>query len=129
LFIDVAGLGDLLEGQPTPHNVCGRAIVLVRWHDEVFAVRNICPHQSQHFDGGRVHLRLGAPGGPGNVSVQADAPLLQCPMHAWDYDLHTGFCNVDRKVRVRTYATRVSDGRVLVDMDPADKGGDAAGPP
>jgi 3-phenylpropionate/trans-cinnamate dioxygenase ferredoxin subunit len=93
----------------------------VRWGSEVFALRNICPHQSHSFDNGRVHLRLGAPSGPGDVSVVADAPLLQCPMHAWDYELRTGRCSVDPRMRVRTYATRIEQERVLVDV--AAKGG------
>jgi 3-phenylpropionate/trans-cinnamate dioxygenase ferredoxin subunit len=88
----------------------------VRWRGEVFAIRNICPHQSQRFDDGRVHVRLDSPSGPGHVSMVSDVPLLQCPMHAWDYELRTGRCSVDPKLRVRTYPTRVTSGRVFVDV-------------
>lgn len=116
MFIEAARFDELEEGRPTSQVVGGRDVILVRWRENVFALRNICPHQSQRFNGGRVHVRLVPGSGPGRPGLAADTPLLQCPMHAWDYDLRTGLCSVDTKVRVRTYATKVEAGRVLIDI-------------
>jgi nitrite reductase/ring-hydroxylating ferredoxin subunit len=46
---------------------------------------------------------------------------VRCPWHKWDFDIATGRCVVDAKLRVRRYAAWV-DGEELVvslDEDPA----------
>jgi len=42
-------------------------------------------------------------------------PLIACPRHVWTFDLRTGQCTVDPRLRVRAYAVKERDGRVLVD--------------
>jgi nitrite reductase/ring-hydroxylating ferredoxin subunit len=63
-----------------------------------------------------VHERLSAERGPGDVSLCPDEPLLQCPMHSWDFDLHTGRCTADPRFRVASYSAAVRDGRIFVTM-------------
>jgi nitrite reductase/ring-hydroxylating ferredoxin subunit len=49
--------------------------------------------------------------------IQADDLVLQCAWHGWTFDLDTGRALTETdSARVRTYAVRVQNSRVLVDI-------------
>ena len=114
-FVDVAALADLTEGKPRILSVAGREIGLIRWRDEVFAVRNICPHQLGPVCGGyAMPLLTGAV--DGSIEVEDDRPVVVCPWHNWEFDVRTGRAAwADAPYRLKTYPVRVEGGRVLVD--------------
>lgn len=114
--IDVCSLSELEEG--VPHVVsCGRReVVLAQWSGSVYALRNLCPHQSQSFLCGTVRARLRAHGGPGSVISDTADPVLRCPWHTWEFRLLDGTCTTDRALRIKTYPVEVRAGRVLVDV-------------
>ena len=39
---------------------------------------------------------------------------VTCPLHFWEFDLRTGEYADDTSTRIRTYETKVVDGRVCV---------------
>lgn len=119
---EIAQLDELKEGVPSGATVNGRDVVLIRWRGEVFAVRDICPHQSLSLVRGRVHARL--TGKPGAPSVDQQWPVLKCPWHSWEYSLRDGVCVSDPHLRVRSYPVEVRDGRVLIDLDTVAKSGE-----
>lgn len=84
----------------------GREIALFNLGDRFLAVDNRCPHK----------------GGPLSDGIIAGESVV-CPLHAWKVSLETG-C-VDRPAGsgacVRTYATRVEAGIVLVELPDADE--------
>ena len=55
------------------------------------------------------------PGEP--IELYDQGEILVCPWHGWEFDIRTG-CSIlnPEKVRVRKYAVRVQDGRVLVEI-------------
>jgi nitrite reductase (NADH) small subunit len=114
--IDVASAGELEDGVPTVVRTGRREIVLIRWRDEIFALRNVCPHQSMSFEGGAAQKRVRPTGIPGQPSVSAADPVLVCPVHYWKFDMRTGVCTTDRRKRVRAYPVEVRGDRVLVDF-------------
>jgi nitrite reductase/ring-hydroxylating ferredoxin subunit len=78
---------------------------------DVHAVRNRCPHHGAPLCRGTLRTRLeGAPGG----YALGDRRVLACPWHGWEFDLASGRCIDDARMRVATYPVRVDDGRVLV---------------
>ena len=114
---DACSADELTEGRPTVVRIKGREIALVRWRGEVYAVRNICPHQTQAFSTAHVRSGFGAtPGGVGELTVAGAEPALICPVHTWAFSLRTGQCTVDESLRVRRYDTALRDGRILVDV-------------
>ena len=115
--VDVAALNDLEPGLPLVASVGHREIVLLLWDGEVFAMRNVCPHQTHSFAKGasRAKVVRGC-SAPGEVRVDAHEAMLKCPLHGWTFSVKDGTCSTDPKFRVRTYPTSVRDGRVLVDM-------------
>ncbi len=113
-YTTVASLAELTHGVPKTVEVAGRSVVLVRWGDEVHAMRNICPHQSTPLGLGSVRPKVVCGGRVGEMRHDPEQPLIVCPWHAWTFDLHTGECTVDRKLRVKVYPTRLDGDQVLI---------------
>jgi nitrite reductase/ring-hydroxylating ferredoxin subunit len=124
VLVDVAAAVDLTHGVPRLCTVQAREVVVVRWGDAVYALRNICPHQSLPLDGGTVQPSVRSPAPMAEIDVVVDEPLITCPMHAWAFDLRTGRCLVDPKLRVKTYPVSVENGRVLVEADASPQTGE-----
>lgn len=114
-MIDVGDVGKLAERVPVVVDVQGREVVVIRSGDEVFALRNSCPHQSQSFFEGTVHERIVGTGELGQIGISDGELILSCPWHTWGYDLRSGRCLVDGRLRVATFAVEVREGRVFIE--------------
>lgn len=68
-------------------------------NDEVFAVRDACPHKGGPLSQGIVH-----------------GTSVTCPLHNWKIDLASGAALGPDEGCVNTYAAKVEQGRVLVDL-------------
>ena len=42
---------------------------------------------------------------------------MRCPWHKWEYEISTGRCLVDERLRVRTYAVALDGEEVVVSLD------------
>ncbi len=67
--------------------------------DEIFAVRDACPHKQGPLSQGIVH---------GNV--------VTCPLHSWEIDLSSGEALPPDEGCTNTFATRVEKGVVLINL-------------
>jgi 3-phenylpropionate/trans-cinnamate dioxygenase ferredoxin subunit len=112
--VDVGPLDDFPDERPVVVKVRGADVVIVRCGDEVFALKNICPHQSASFEGGQVGYHLSEGEQVGELVVHKDEPELACPWHGWTFGLRDGRCTVDPRLRVKAYAASIRDGRVVV---------------
>jgi nitrite reductase (NADH) small subunit len=88
--------------------VCTRA-------GEYHAVRSICPHQGAELGLGQL-TALNVGDRPGEYRASETDTVLRCPWHSFDFDVATGRCAGDPKMRVRTYPVTVEDGKVLVEI-------------
>jgi nitrite reductase/ring-hydroxylating ferredoxin subunit len=113
-MIEVARLEELEQRTPTVVRAGARELVLVRDGERVHALRNACPHMDESFAGAAVIARIG--GTPDEPRFDDDEPLIVCPWHRYEFSLADGRCLGGGRYRVRTYAVRVDDGRVLVDL-------------
>ncbi len=88
---------------------------------DFYALRNICPHKRGPLCTGELTGRIGAEAPPSGyaaeLTVDGDGELLRCPWHQWPFDIATGRCLVDPKVRVKTYPVRVIDNDIVVEYD------------
>ena len=116
-LVPLARFGDLREGLPLIVSSGRQELAVVLWRGEVFAVKNVCPHQTQSFAGGYVHGKVYCTGEIGVLAVRADEPVLECPVHTWTFRLSDGVCVPDPSLRVKTYETEVVDGTVFARMD------------
>jgi nitrite reductase (NADH) small subunit len=81
-----------------PVKVAGHWVALFQQDGELLAIDNNCPHASAPLCDGTVM-----------------AGKVICFLHCWEFDLRTGACDIGTDWNVRTYPTRVLDGRVQVD--------------
>lgn len=95
-WIDVGALADLPASQPVLRKGDGRRYVCVLQDGKVSALDDRCPHQGYPLSQGSV--RDG---------------VLTCEWHNWKFDTQTGGCLFGGEP-VRSYPTRIEDGRVLV---------------
>ncbi len=114
---DVGALADFGERSLSRVQVGRHSIVLVRWGERVYALRDTCAHQGAQLSNGTLGHRISAASVGDPIDLDADSRVLRCPWHGWQYDLCTGHSLVNpERARVRTFEARVSDGRVLVDI-------------
>jgi nitrite reductase (NADH) small subunit len=113
---DVAG-ADLADGVHRVELGDGRGLALVRRADRWWALRDACPHQGARLSAG-VLTGTVPPCLPGEeIRMEEDEPVVVCPWHGWEYDVHTG-CSLHepQRHRVRAYPVKVEENRVWVDV-------------
>ncbi len=115
-IVEVGAIEDLPDRTVVSVRAGDRDIVLVRWADQVYALRNICPHMSASLSTATVMGYYTGNAGEGVVEVQNDNPILACPWHKYEFSLADGQCVTDAGLRVRSYPATVEDGRVFVDL-------------
>ncbi len=110
---DVGSLDELEREGRVVASVGGRelGVLLDRPAGRLVAVRNRCPHQGGPLCHGLVAERIG--GSPGAYELQQQS-VLRCPWHGWEFDVESGICRDDPKMRVAVYPVKVDKGRVLV---------------
>lgn len=114
-FVDVGAVEDFQQGKPRIVVVGGREVGVLRWDGEVFAVRNICPHQYGPMCRGHAMPLLTGDVEEGAIATDHEHPVIVCPWHGWEFDARTGRAAWGPSTyRIKTYPVKVEDGRVLV---------------
>ena len=103
---DVCRLDQVLKGTGVCALVGGRQLAIVRTDDAVYALDNFDPFSKAFV------LSRGIVGDRGGV------PKIASPLYKQSFDLRTGQCLDDPRVRVPTYEVRVERGRILVHCEP-----------
>ncbi len=95
----------------------GRSIGVFNVDGDLFALRNICPHQGAALCLGTVRGTM-IPSDPYEYVYGHEGRVLRCPWHGWEFDLETGekLFDVSERARVKTYPASVEAGRVGVDV-------------
>jgi nitrite reductase (NADH) small subunit len=115
---DIGAATEFADGKIRIVGVNGREIGIVRWNGAMYAVNNLCTHQSGPVCSGVLSGRLTA-SSPGGMDLDSTTPILACPWHGWEFDLRTGRALHDDQHRLRLFPVRVANGRVLVDLGSA----------
>lgn len=98
-WIDIGAVEDIpLRGARKVKTHHGCIAVFRTDENTVFATSNTCPHKQGPLNEGIVH-----------------GQKVTCPLHNWVFDLETGEAQGADEGRIATYATRVENGRVLID--------------
>jgi nitrite reductase/ring-hydroxylating ferredoxin subunit len=105
--IRVARVSDLADGQRAMVQVDGHDVFVFERGGRYYAFENVCRH-------------MGGPVGEGILMGKVEAVLddeqrllherfstseihLVCPWHGWEYDIETGECAANRRIRLRRY--------------------------
>lgn len=103
-FRQVVPAGDIPEKGFSCFQVDGVPIVICRFKEEYFALKNECSHALSTFEGGCVK-----------------GYRLICPLHGATFDFRDGSpVAAPAKKSIKTYPVRVVDGVVGVDVSLAD---------
>ncbi|CAA9538904.1 MAG: hypothetical protein AVDCRST_MAG79-1662 [uncultured Thermoleophilia bacterium] len=122
-MIEVGSLDDFPPRTVTVVPAAGVEVGIVRWDgDDVYALRNVCPHALGPVCAGRLGPKIVAPrGDPMGLDVDESCPVIACAWHGWEFDVRTGQAVwPDGRMRVKTYPARVVRGRVVVALDRTD---------
>jgi len=103
-WVEICALADIVPNTGVAALVGGRqvAIFRVRGRSEVYAIQNFDPFSKAFV------LSRGIVGDRGGVLKVAS------PIYKQSFDLQSGQCLDDASVRIRTYVSRVVDGRVEI---------------
>jgi 3-phenylpropionate/trans-cinnamate dioxygenase ferredoxin subunit len=106
------------EGERRLLELGGRTIGLFRLDGDFFALADRCPHRGAPLcSSGEV---VNAVEGVGDrARVTREGALVRCPWHKWDFEIATGRCAFDARLRVRRYPVRVRGDELVVSLGAA----------
>jgi 3-phenylpropionate/trans-cinnamate dioxygenase ferredoxin subunit len=102
-WVDAAGIEQLPEGGRRLLRPAGREIALFNVQGCLYAIDDSCPHA-----GGSLVI------GP------LDGTTVTCRAHGLRFDLASGCMRGGAGLRLRSYPVRIEQGRIEVDLAPAD---------
>jgi nitrite reductase/ring-hydroxylating ferredoxin subunit len=114
-LVDVGSSDAFEEGVMQILQAERRQIGVIRWRGNIYALRNICPHQLGPVCEGRVLTKLTSDA-VGTVSLDEGTLTLTCPWHGWEFYVDSGRALGDPQLAVKTYRTFAKDGRILVEV-------------
>jgi nitrite reductase/ring-hydroxylating ferredoxin subunit len=96
-------------------DVGGHRVGLYRVGDAFHALADRCPHRGAPLCAGRVATPVEAQ--DGTLVLGRRGSVVRCPWHKWEFEIASGRCLVDDRLRVRRYAVRVDGGEIVVTLD------------
>lgn len=98
-WLDIGHINDIPErGARIVKTHLGCVAVFRTAENEVFATSDRCPHKGGPLSEGIVHGRQ-----------------VTCPLHNWVFSLETGQAQGADEGEIATFATRIEEGRILLD--------------
>lgn len=124
----VARTDEIPPGERIIVELDGRQVGVFNIDGEYVAFLHRCPHMGGPLCDGRV-IGLVESSGPGDVRLDETRKFLTCPLHGWEFDIHTGQSYFDpAKVRAKRYPVEVLSGADLAaEGSTGQPAGDAAG--
>jgi nitrite reductase/ring-hydroxylating ferredoxin subunit len=95
----------------------GHRIGLVQVDGSLHALADRCPHRGAPLCSGRIATPIEVR--DGELGLGGRASILRCPWHKWEFEITTGRCVVDPRLRVRKYAVRLEGDEIVVSLDHA----------
>lgn len=102
VWVDVCSIEDIpLRGGRVLKAGMGCIALFRTAENKIFALDDQCPHKAGPLSQGIVHDNA-----------------VTCPLHNWVLDLETGMARGADEGQVKTYPTRLNNGRVQIDIRP-----------
>ena len=108
-----AGAADLRPGERRIVEVGGKSVGIFNVAGAYFALHNRCPHMAGALCGGAI-TGTTLPTEAYEFVYGREGEILRCGWHGWEFEIDTGICLVDRKIRARTYEVTVESGNLIL---------------
>jgi nitrite reductase/ring-hydroxylating ferredoxin subunit len=112
---DLGSVAEFEHGAFRTLEVGGRDVGVLLWEDDVYVVRNICPHAFAPVCAGVVTRKL-VSGAVGELGLEEHTATLLCPWHRWEFTLPEGRATRNPKYRLKTYKAWIDNGRVFAEF-------------
>jgi len=116
--IRVCASDELSDGDTRIQQVGGIELAILREQGELFAYRNLCPHQGGPACEGvrmpRVIEVIAADGAYRGKRFADDEMQIICPWHGYAFDLKTGVNPIDGRLRLAKFEAFERDGEIYV---------------
>lgn len=111
----VFAVEDLPDGTMRRATIGRRTLLVIRRGDDIFAVRDVCPHQGAPLSAGilscaRKETAVGC--------YETDEPrvIVRCPWHNWEIDVTCGVARHDpNRTVVATYTAGIEHGKIFIE--------------
>ena len=97
-FVKVAKRSEIPEDTGKVVEVNGKTIALFKSEGKVCAIHSFCPHQ-------------GGPLEEGGITGK----MVTCPWHGWEFDVTTGVCSFNDRIKVPTFKVKEQGDDILVE--------------
>lgn len=108
-------VADVAVGQPKIVSFGRISIGIFQLTDGYAALLNICPHRAGQLCEGPICGTTKTTDKQEFVYERA-GELVRCAWHGWEYDIRTGQCLVDDKLKARTYPLQVEGDDIYIDL-------------
>ena len=109
------GMANLSSGESRIVEVKGRSVGIFFVDGQYYALHNRCPHMAGPLCEGPVTgTTLETDKFEFNYGYQNE--LVRCGWHGWEFEIKSGKCLVDQRMRARTYPVSEQDGELFVHM-------------
>ena len=96
----------------------GREVFVFEHKGKFFAYENHCPHAGGPVGEGTIIGKVQAVLSEGGELLREEFSETEfnivCPWHGYEYDIETGACAGDKRIKLRKYRALVQDGEVYV---------------
>ncbi|GAB4444215.1 MAG: Rieske (2Fe-2S) protein [Anaerolineae bacterium] len=107
------GPANLQPGEKRLVEVDGKRIGVFNVAESYYALLNYCPHMGGNLCEGPV-TGTAVSSEPGRFEYGLDGELVRCSWHGWEFEIKTGRCLADERMRARLYPVTVEDEELIL---------------
>jgi nitrite reductase/ring-hydroxylating ferredoxin subunit len=104
-WVRACAAADVKQGEPKGVKLSGIPVALYRLDDGVYATHDVCTHAYALLSEGYI-----------------EGESIECPLHGALFDIRSGKCLAVASADLPTYAVRVEDGALMVEIPDAGAG-------
>ena len=112
----IGNASEFADGQKKIVAVGGKSIGIYGIDGQLYAIRNLCPHQGAELCRGLTSAWV-VSSGPGDFRFEREGEIVRCPWHQWEFDIKTGCLIIDPSTRTKTYDITVERYDVTVEEE------------
>ena len=109
----VIGQADMQPGERRLIEVDGKQIGVFNIQGAYFALHNRCPHMAGNLCAGPI-TGTAVPVDDTSFIYGMAGEIIRCAWHGWEFEIKSGRCLADPRLRARTYEIAVVDGQLCL---------------